>query len=99
MFIEIKHKVGKQNRISLVNTDKITSFNPCYELKYNKSSLFEHLEPDEIEKIPDNPLITDFPDRVVKIVKYNVDVDCGNLSYEISLEESDRIKNILLEVK
>ena len=99
MFIEIKHKVGKQNRISLVNTDKITSFNPCYELMYNESSLFEHLEPDELEKTPDNPLITDFPDRVVKIVKYNVDVDCGNLSYEISLEEYDRIKNILLEVK
>lgn len=98
MFIEIKHKVGKQNRISLVNTDKITSFNPCYELKYNESTLFEYLEPDELEKIPDNPLITDFPDRVVKIVKYIIECE-NNFDYEISPEEYERIKNILLEVK
>lgn len=97
MFIQIKHKVGKQNRISLVNTDKITAFNPCFELKWDKEELFMHIGMNEIKQIPDEPLISDYPDIAVKIVKYNV--DCGNLDYEISPEEYDRIKNILLEVK
>lgn len=97
MFIEILHKIGPQNRVSLVNTDKIISFNPCFELKYDESNLFEYLSIEELEKIPDNPLITDFPDSVVKIVKYDIECE-NNLSYEISLEEYERIKNILLGV-
>lgn len=98
MFIEIKHKVGKQNRISLVNTDKITAFNPCYELMFPECVNFEYLTNEEIDELPKNPLITDYPDRCVKIVKYNVECE-GDICYEISQEEYDRIKNILLEVK
>lgn len=94
MFIEIHHNIGPQNRVSLVNTDKIIAFNPCFELKYDESNLFDHLSKDELDKIQDNPLITDFPDSVVKIVKYDIECE-NNLSYEISLDEYERIKNIL----
>lgn len=97
-FVEIQYKIGNQNRVSLVNTDKIISINPCFELKYDESTLFKYLSKDELEKIPDNPLITDFPDRVIKNVKYIVECE-NNFDYEISPEEYKRIKNILLEVK
>lgn len=97
-FIEIHHKIGNQNRVSLVNTDKIISINPCFELKYDESTLFEYLSKDELEKIPDNPLITDFPDRVIKNVKYIVECE-NNFDYEISTEEFERIKKILSEGK
>lgn len=93
MFIEIHHKIGSQNRTSLVNTDKIIAFNPCFELKYDKCVLFEYMDVKEFEKIPDNPLITDYPDSVVKITKYNV--ECGDFDYDISIEEYERIKKIL----
>lgn len=98
MFIEIHHKIGNQNRISLVNTDKIISFDPCYELKWDKDNLFMHIGIDELKKLPDNPLITDYPDIAVKIIKYCVECENSN-SYEISIEEYERIKNILVEVK
>lgn len=94
MFIIINHKIGNQNRVSLVNSNKIIAFNPCYELKYDESTLFEHLSKDELDKIPDNPLITDFPDSAVKIVKYIVECE-NNFDYEISIEEYERIKNYL----
>lgn len=96
MFIEILHKIGRQNRISLVNTDQIIALDPCFELKYDESSLFEYMDVKEFEKIPDNPLITDYPDSVVKITKYNV--KCGDSDYDISIEEYERIKKILLGV-
>lgn len=90
MFFEIRHKIGSQNRVSLVNTDKIIAINPCFDLKYDECDLFEHLEKDELEKLPDNPLISDFPERVIKIIKYNV--ECENFCYEILPEEYERIK-------
>lgn len=94
MFIEIHHKIGNQNRVSLVNTNKIIAFNPCYELKVDECVLFEYLKTEEYEKIPNNPLITDYPDSVVKIIKYIIECD-NNYSYEISIEEFERIKKIL----
>lgn len=94
MFIEIHHKIGVQNRVSLVNTDKIIAFNPCFELKVDECVLFEYLKTDEYKKIPDNPLITDYPDSVVKIVKYSIECE-NNYSYEIAIEEYERIKKIL----
>lgn len=94
MFIEIHHKIGQQNRVSLVNTDKIIAFNPCFDLKVEESVLFEYLKPDEYEKIPDNPLITDYPDSVVKIFKYIIECE-NNFDFEISIEEYERIKKIL----
>lgn len=97
MFIEIHHKIGMQNRVSFVNTDKITAFNPCFVLKWDKDELLMHIGMNEIQQIPDGPLISDYPDIAVKIVRY--DVYCGDLCYEISPEEYERIKNILLEVK
>lgn len=97
MFIEIHHKIGSQNRVSLVNTDKIISFNPCFELKVEECVLCEYLTPEEMNNIPDNPLICDYPDRVLKIVRYDVICNCENC-YEIDIEEYERIKKILLEV-
>lgn len=96
MFIKLNHKIGMQNRVSLVNTDKIIAFNPCFELKWtDKYQLLLNIGMDELQKIPDNPLITDYPDIAVKIFKYCVECENNN-SYDISLEEYERIENILL---
>ena len=54
MFILIHHKIGVQNRVSFVNTDKIIAFNPCFDLKVDKCVLFEYLKTEEYEKIPEN---------------------------------------------
>lgn len=98
MFIEILHKIGKQNRVSFVNTDKIIAFNPCFELKWkDEHQLLLNIGMDELKKLPDNPLITDYPDIAVKISHYCIECDNNN-SYDISPEEYYRIKNILLVV-
>ena len=95
MFIDIHYKIGDQNRVSLVNTDKIIAFNPCFELKWtDQYQLLLNIGMDELQKIPDDPLITDYPDIAVKITKYCVECENNN-SYDISIEEYDRIKNIL----
>ena len=93
-FVEIHHKIGKQNRVSFVNTDKIIAFNPCYELMFPECVNFEYLTNEEMAELPKNPLITDYPDRCVKIVKYNAECE-GDICYEISPEEFERIKKIL----
>lgn len=95
MFIEIHHKIGVQNRVSLVNTDKIIAFNPCFELKWkDQYKLLLNIGMEELQKIPDNPLITDYPDIAVKITKYCIECE-NNFDFEISIEEYERIKKIL----
>lgn len=95
MFIEILHKIENQYRTSLVNTDKIISFNPCYELKVPECSIFEYLEIEEMEKIPKEPLITDYPISVCKIVRYKINCD-NDIDYDIDKDEYERIKHILI---
>lgn len=96
MFIELNHNVGVQNRKSIVNTEKIIAINPCYVLAVPECTLFEYLTAEEKKNIPKNPLICDYPNKVVKIVKYDV-VCCDDVCFEISIEEYERL-NILLGV-